>query len=201
MEDLTEPLIGPFLRIVQSFDDPIPRVFIAIALAGDTMESETLAIKTARLAQLKFDNAIFSQGLAYLDSVTDQGASRESNGAVGYQVSRNGGGAGNGHPALTAAGMMVRQFNGTGVKNHLLLKGAELTQRDPPRWSNKDFYYWYYATQVMHHMEGEPWKKWNDVMREVIPKHQIKTGRDSGSWPPESDRWGAIIRKNGIRIE
>ena len=148
------------------------------------------ALKTARLAQLKFDSAVFSQGLAYLDSVTDQGASRDSSGAVGYQVSRTAGGAGNGHPALTSAGMMIRQFNGTGVKNHLLIKGAELTQRDPPRWSNKDFYYWYYATYSMHNMGGEYRIWWNQRIRDVLLENQNHEGDHAGSWDPDRDRWG-----------
>ncbi len=148
------------------------------------------ALKTARLAQLKFDSAIFSQGLAYLNSVTDQGASKESSGAVGYQVSRTGGGGGNGHPALTAAGMMVRQFNGTGVKNHLLVKGAELTQRDPPRWGNKDFYQWYYATYAMHNMGGEYRIWWNQRIRDMLLENQSHEGDTAGSWDPDRDRWG-----------
>ena len=148
------------------------------------------ALKTARLAQLKFDSAVFSQGLAYLDNVTDQGASRDSTGAVGYQVSRTAGGGANGHPALTAAGRMIRQFNGTGVKNHLLIKGAELTQRDPPRWSNKDFYYWYYATYAMHNMGGEHRIWWNQRIRDVLLENQNHEGDHAGSWDPDRDRWG-----------
>jgi hypothetical protein len=26
-------------------------------------------------------------------------------------------------------------------------------------------YYWYFATQDMHHMGGEDWDRWNKVMR------------------------------------
>jgi hypothetical protein len=81
------------------------------------------ALKTAKLAQLKFDNAIYSQALAYVDSVTDKGGSKESSGAVTYQPAADQEVGGNGHPALTSAAMMVRQFTHTlGVKNHLLLK-------------------------------------------------------------------------------
>ncbi len=42
----------------------------------------------------------------------------------------------------------------------------------------------------MHNMEGEPWNKWNKVMRQTLPKYQEKTGKEAGSWNPASDRWG-----------
>jgi len=43
-------------------------------------------------------------------------------------------------------------------------------------------YYWYYATQVMHHFGGEPWDKWNNVMREVLIEMQHTQGHEAGSW-------------------
>lgn len=147
------------------------------------------ALKTARLAQIKFDNAIFSRALLFVDSVTDRGGTAESNGAVGYmfqpeQI------YGSGHPALTAAGMMVRQFSGVGVKNHLLVKGAELTRNVPPNWGNKDFYYWYYATYAMHNMGGEHRIWWNRRIRDVLIENQVKAGEHAGSWDPKGCRWG-----------
>jgi hypothetical protein len=55
-----------------------------------------------------------------------------------------------------------------------------------------DFYYWYYGTQVLHHYGGEPWRAWNNVMREELPAAQVKTGREAGSWAPQRDgRWGS----------
>jgi hypothetical protein len=34
-------------------------------------------------------------------------------------------------------------------------------------------------------MEGEWWTRWNNVMRQEVPEHQVKTGRDAGSWEPD----------------
>ena len=36
--------------------------------------------------------------------------------------------------------------------------------RDPQR----DTYYWYYATQVMFHMGGDYWKKWNGALHPLL---------------------------------
>ena len=58
-------------------------------------------------------------------------------------------------------------------------------------WEDRDVYYWYYATQVLHHLEGDYWDQWNRVMRETLPKHQVQFGKEEGSWDPDGDRWGA----------
>jgi hypothetical protein len=148
------------------------------------------ALKTARLANIRFDSAYYSQGQAFVDSVTDQGASKSSNGVVTYQFQPDQRYESNSHPALTSAGMMIRQFSGMGVKNHILVKGAELTKARAPRWEDKDFYYWYYASYAMHNMGGEYRIWWNQRVREVLLQHQSREGDHAGSWDPQNDRWG-----------
>jgi hypothetical protein len=150
-----------------------------------------MALKTAKLAQIKFDNSVYSQSLAFLDSVTDHGASQQSNGVVWYMYEPTQAFEHNGHPALTAAGMMVRQFSGVGVKSHVLTKGAELTRRLPPDWKQKDFYHWYYATYAMHNMGGEHRVWWNRRIRDVLLENQRQEGDNAGSWDPKSDKWAA----------
>ena len=41
-------------------------------------------------------------------------------------------------------------------------------------------------------MEGDYWKRWNAVMRQVLTEQQVKHGRESGSWDPQKptmDQW------------
>ncbi len=147
------------------------------------------AFKTARLAQIPFDNGVFSQALTFLDSVTDKGAVKESSGAVGYTYEANQNLNGNPNPSLTCAGMMIRQFSGMGVKNHLLIKGAEMTRERPPNWGQRDFYNWYYATYAMHNMGGEYRLWWNQHIRDVLLEHQRRDGDNAGSWDPKGDHW------------
>jgi hypothetical protein len=52
-------------------------------------------------------------------------------------------------------------------------------------------YYYYYATQVLHHMEGMDWDLWNHYMREHLLRTQIKEGHATGSWDAEGADWGA----------
>jgi hypothetical protein len=136
------------------------------------------ALKTAKLANIKFDHAVFAKGLTYMDQCTDRSGMADSSGGVGYT------GPGQ-YPALTCAAMVIRQFNGMGVNHPLLVRAAELTKRNPPDWDkSQDYYYWYYATYAMHNMGGEPRLFWNRRIREVLLDHQSKRGHQSGSWNP-----------------
>jgi len=142
------------------------------------------ALKTAKLADIKFDHRVFSRGLIYLDQLTDKGGGPNSTGGVGYSYAA-GLAYGAGSRPLTCAAMVIRQFNGMGVRSPILVKAARLTQQNPPSWGSKDFYYWYYATYAMHNMGGEYRIWWNRRIRDVLLDNQSKRGHQAGSWNPE----------------
>jgi hypothetical protein len=48
-------------------------------------------------------------------------------------------------------------------------------------------YYNYYATQVLRHLEGEAWKKWNTEMRDYLVNSQSQVDHTKGSWYFEHD--------------
>jgi hypothetical protein len=57
----------------------------------------------------------------------------------------------------------------------------------------RDTYYWYYATQVLRHVGGERWERWNAQLHPLLIRTQVKAGELSGSWHPYEpvpDRWG-----------
>lgn len=148
------------------------------------------ALKTAKLAQMKFDESVFAQALTFVDVATDQGAGKDSAGFVVYcpkEAQQNA--QGNAWPALTCASMVIRQFHGMGVKNHILIKGAEGTKQNPPNWNQKNFYYWYYATYAMHNMGGEYRIWWNQRIRDVLLPNQARKDDNAGSWDPQGDTW------------
>ncbi len=56
-------------------------------------------------------------------------------------------------------------------------------------------YYYYYATQVMHHMGGDAWSDWNPRMRDTLIASQdkgmeAKRPHQNGSWSPAGDAHG-----------
>ncbi|NQT39708.1 MAG: hypothetical protein HQ581_19585 [Planctomycetes bacterium] len=103
--------------------------------------------------------------------------------------------------AMTAEGLLMRMYLGWKLDHPSMIKGADYLKANLPqlganqrRETLRDAYYWYYATQVMIHMQGDHWKTWHDRLEPLLTKSQIKTGPWSGSWHPKGsvpDRWGA----------
>lgn len=96
--------------------------------------------------------------------------------------------------SLTAAGLLTRQYLGWGNDEPDLLAGCQhLMQHMPPESGTRlgQIYYYYYATQVLHHMEGPNFDLWNYRMREHLIRTQEKTGHKTGSWGPEGTAHGA----------
>lgn len=97
-------------------------------------------------------------------------------------------------PALTAEGLLCRQYLGWRRDDPRLVAGVELLLRETPidfDYRKKNVYAWYYATQVCHHMGGPAWATWNGRMQEQLLGKQVQTGREKGSWDPANDQWAS----------
>jgi hypothetical protein len=141
-----------------------------------------MALQSALMAGLEVPSPTLEKIMKFLDTVASDDGSQ--------YTYRPGQGS---TETMTAEGLLCRQYLGWKHDDPRLARGVEVVLENPIRWDfdNQNVYYWYYATQVTHHMEGDAWNKWNAVMREVIPKNQTKTGKEAGSWAPENDRWGS----------
>jgi len=137
-----------------------------------------MALQSARMAGLDVPSDVFDKIGKFLDAVSDEGS---------YYAYAPGYGS---KPTLTAEGLLCRQYMGWGREDRRLVQGVEYLKRHPIDWDSSNTYYWYYATQVMHHMEGDEWFEWNDVMKKEIPAKQVKGGQEKGSWSPAGDPWG-----------
>jgi hypothetical protein len=152
---------------------------------GDTSVTgwQVMALKSAQMAGLDVPTTTMSKAIYYLNncmSDTDKGY-----GYVGKGSS----------PTMSAVGLLCRQYLQSwgpqklemieGVKNHirpLQPKGDGM---------QKNCYFYYYATQVMHHYGGEAWKEWNKGMRDGLVKSQDKDeGPSNGSWTSIGDPHG-----------
>jgi hypothetical protein len=94
--------------------------------------------------------------------------------------------------SMTAEGMLCRMYLGWKTDDYRILQGAGRLLQQPivTRIQGRDYYYWYYATNALHHAGGTHWRQWNDVMKETLPELQIKSGKERGSWPAEGDPHG-----------
>jgi hypothetical protein len=140
-----------------------------------------MALQSARMAKLKVPSEDLIRIGQFLDSASSHEGSR-----YGYQPGRGE------TPPMTAEALLCRQYLGWRHDDKRLLAGVAYVGKHPVDWKKRNVYYWYYATQLMHHMGGKPWIQWNKVMRQVVPENQVHTGKQHGSWDPEEDQWGHI---------
>ncbi len=98
---------------------------------------------------------------------------------------------------ITAVGLLMRLYLGWGRDQDEMKRGAEVLAEHLPEMGTasdpqRDTYYWYYATQVMFHMRGEHWAKWNAKLHPLLTSTQEQSGPLAGSWSPRDplpDRW------------
>jgi hypothetical protein len=149
-----------------------------------------MALKTAEMAGMAVPATTFEGIGGFLDTVANGNGSR-----YGYRRDSPLKPAGPVTAAVTAEGLLCRQYLGWPQKDPRLVEGLELLMAENRlnfESDTKDVYAWYYITQVAHHMEGEAWRRWNDRLREVLPREQVVKGKQRGSWDPSLDRWGHI---------
>jgi hypothetical protein len=141
---------------------------------------QLMALQSAKMAYIDVPQHAFNRAAHFLNSVR---AGRRG-GLFGYQP----GSAPT--PAMTAEGLLCREYLGWPKDHAGLQEGVDwLLKEHLPNKDHPNIYCWYYATQVMHNVGGEPWKKWNAAVRDALLAMQEKSGHPAGSWAP---RGGAI---------
>ena len=138
-----------------------------------------MGLQSAMMAGLDVPDDTLERVSSYLDR-----AAAYDGGRYGYQPGNE--------PtyAMTAEGLLCRQYLGWKHDDERLKVGVKLISEEPMDMKKRNVYYWYYATQVLHHMGGDQWDSWNRVMRQMLPETQTRAGAQKGSWAPLGDRWG-----------
>ncbi|MEX0671292.1 MAG: prenyltransferase/squalene oxidase repeat-containing protein, partial [Pirellulales bacterium] len=136
---------------------------------GDTSAVgwQIMALKSGNMAYLQVNPLTVKKAVDFLNSVQD-----EDGAYYGYM------GPGRAH-TTTAIGLLCRMYLGWKKDNPALQRGVEFIAKTGP---TKDLYFDYYATQIMHHMEGEMWIAWNNKMKEMLLTNQATSGHEAGSW-------------------
>ncbi len=150
-------------------------------MPGDTSVAgwQLMALKSGLMAGIDIANievTAYKAGL-FLDSVQVEGGAK-----YGYLTPGQG-------DATTAIGLLCRMYSGWKKDNPILQRGVQLLSRRGPSPGN--MYYNYYATQVMHHWQGDEWQNWNRQMRDQLTHAQAKQGHEDGSWFTGSGDLGA----------
>ena len=154
--------------------------------AGDLSVTgwELMALKSGQMAGLSVSRNILKASERFLDSV--ESPTKKGN----YKYMPDSGES----PTMTAVGLLCRQYSGVNARNPGLLAGVQVLRANPPGRTG-NIYYEYYATQVMHHMQGEDWNFWNlgpngdgkgGIRDTLIAKRDVgttpKRPHQAGSW-------------------
>ena len=137
--------------------------------AGDTSAVgwQLMALKSGHMAFLQVSPLTIKKAVEFLNAVqADDGA------AYGYADPGNG-------AATSAVGLLCRMYLGWKKDHPALQRGVDRLAKMGP---NKDLYFDYYATQILHHLEGDRWVGWNSRMRDMLVNAQAKKGHEAGSW-------------------
>jgi hypothetical protein len=140
---------------------------------------QVMAMKSGQMAALKVPQATLDRVQKWLRANEGKGADI---GTFRYQP---------GYPftpAMTAEGLLCLEYLGTPRDDPRLQSGVKYLLRHLPRKGQESSYYWYYGTQVMYHVQGEAWRKWNLALRDMLVQSQIKSGHLAGTWDP-ADQW------------
>lgn len=139
---------------------------------------QLMALKSGQMAGLNVPNEVFERASMFLDSVArDRNPSEYY-----YQPGRST------TIAMTAEALLCRQYLGWSRDHKGLKAGVDLMVRQyPPSEKRPNIYYWYYATQVMHHYGGSSWRTWNEKMRDLLVSTQEIKGHAAGSWTPRGN--------------
>jgi beta-lactamase regulating signal transducer with metallopeptidase domain len=146
--------------------------------AGDTsiFGWQIMALKSAQLAGLPVKASVLNSAQRWLRLV----AKGEHMGLCSNQPS------GDATPAMTAVGMLARQYLGVSPQDPALLEGKScLSQNLPDNKLARNTCYWYYAVQAMHIFADADYDAWNRKMRRALIETQVKEGCAAGSWDPE----------------
>lgn len=176
-----DPMLAPFAQgtvwYIEQAQDPVgggwryrPRE------PGDTSAVgwQVMALKSAKISGLNINPQTYKRTDKFLDSVSTSGG-----GFYGYTDPPRGRPA----DARTAVGLLCRMYMGWDKSTPGLVDGTSaISDKGPSVGRTTNMYYNYYATQVMKHIGGSKWNKWNGKMRDYLVKSQEKDGDAAGSW-------------------
>ncbi|HVC99107.1 MAG TPA: hypothetical protein VND64_35920, partial [Pirellulales bacterium] len=144
-----------------------------------------LALKSCREAEIPVNGRTFSRMVSFFKNQEDPLTGRTHYQTPAFTTD-----------ALTGVGMLLNQFVTHQADSPLnALAAPYLAEIAESHWGPgvpkqpHDYYLWYNCTLAMYQAGGEPWDRWNKIIREEVQSLQIHgDGCDRGSWAP-LDQW------------
>jgi len=154
-----------------------------------------MALRSASLAGLVVPPKTFENARRFLDAVTNK-----EQGWTAYMP-----GMQPSSPALIAVGLLCHQYLGMKTDDPYIARAEANLLKFPPQWvkvtdrmetdnlpntqpAANNYYSWYYANLALHQLRDEAWEKWHPQVRQLLLSIQVRSGKDHGSWPPDT-KW------------
>ena len=145
---------------------------------------EIFALRSAHLAGLEVSKPTLRRAREFLDHV---GA--DPKGAT-YSYMADWGPS----HSMTAEALVCRQLLGWPRDHPSMQAGTAIVAAHLQESQQRNIYYWYYATQLLHNMRNKDWERWNVRVRDGLISMQTTSANcDRGSWDPSDpqlDLWG-----------
>ncbi len=136
---------------------------------------QLMALKSAVMSGLEVPPAVLENAKKYLKSVSKG----KAGGLGSYMVDS---------PetlTMTSVALLSKQFLGVKRNDPGMIEGMNYMMQSLPGKTERNAYYFYYATQVMHNIPGPEWDEWNRATRRHLIETQEKKDCAAGSWNPE----------------
>jgi hypothetical protein len=153
---------------------------------GDTsvVGWQLFALRSANLSGLPISRATLTRVRRFLDRVATNREKTTYCYMPGWPAT----------PPMTAEALVARQLLGWPRDFPALRKGASAIAAHLNQAQDRNIYYWYYATQLLHNIGGPDWNRWNVKVRDfLVATQRTADNCERGSWDPtdpEVDRWG-----------
>jgi len=144
---------------------------------------QLFALRSGKMAGIGIPRSTMARARQYLDSAAADPSGVYYTYMPGWRVS----------PSMTAQGLLAHQLLGWPRDHATLIRGVAVVAADLEGNDQRNTYYWYYATQLLHNMHGPEWPAWNERVRDGLISLQTRGGGcDHGSWDPtapQPDTW------------
>ena len=121
-----------------------------------------LALRSAQLAGLKVPPEVF-EGRDQVSRQGGLGPARRPPMAISPAAGTS--------PVMSAEALLIRQYLGWPRETPDALDGVKAVSTHLLKDQERNIYYWYYATQLLHNMQNAAWKEWNPRIRNGLVEH------------------------------
>lgn len=140
---------------------------------------QLMALKSAETGGIPVPRATVQQMVKFLNDM-----SRGQNGGLSAYRSTDAA-----SPTMTAEALFCKQMLGLRRSHASSDEAIRYLMQHLPSRTSMNYYYWYYGTLATFQYGGEPWRRWNEEVRDLLVSEQVPRGRFAGSWEPRGE-WG-----------